>query len=693
MTKQAKILIVDDNPNNRLAIRTILKGIDAQLHEADNGFDALTMALQSEYALILLDVQMPEMDGYEVCEQLRADTRTVDTPVIFLTAAYKEFGDKIRGYNSGATDYLTKPLDDHILKAKVHVFLRLYSQHQQLQEKNAALKLAASVFEAQQGIVITDADNLIIRVNRAFSELTGYSVEEVMGQNPSLLKSGRHDIDFYRNMWASIENYGSWQGEVWNRRKNGEIYPEWLNITLVKNEGVTTHHIAAMSDITEYKTAEAQIYQLAFYDPLTGLPNRRLLSERLQHNIDVCLRDGKLMALMLLDLDSFKPVNDSLGHLAGDELLQQVANRLLERLRNIDMIARLGGDEFTVLLENISHADDAANVAGNLIVDIAKPFYLALGRNEPVHIGVSIGISIYGQHGTTPELLMDHADAALYKAKANGRNCFAYFTEDLTIAARKRIDMEARLRQIIAHDELRVHYQPQVDITTNKIIGAEALIRWQYPIEGIFSPGQFIEFAEEAGFISSIGEWILRETCRQGKQWLDAGLPPLILAVNVSPHQFKHCDMISLTTKVLEDTGFPAHFLELELTESGLMENQDNARLLLDNLRQLGVNIAIDDFGTGYSSLAYLKRFPITTLKIDKSFIDDIPLHQDDMAIAATIIAMGHILGFKVLAEGVETPEQLAFLQEKSCDSYQGYIKSKPVPALEFEQLILNQEL
>ena len=379
MTMQkAKILVVDDNPNNLLAIRTILKGIDVELDEVCNGFDALSMAIENTYALILLDVQMPEMDGYEVCEQLRADERTAETPVIFLTAAFKENTDKMRGYSAGATDYLTKPLDDHILKAKVYVFLRIYKQHQELQEKNAALQLAASVFESQQGIIISDANNIILRVNKAFCEMTLYDADDVIGKTPSLIKSGRHDEMFYRQMWAGIEKEGFWRGEIWNRRKNGEIYPEWLNISSVKSNGILTHYIGTMSDITEYKTAEAKIYQLAFYDPLTGLPNRRLLLERLQHGIERCVRDGELMALLMLDLDHFKPVNDSFGHLAGDQLLQQVASRLSKRLRNSDMTARLGGDEFTVLLENITHVDDAARVAEEIIHDLADPFHLTL---------------------------------------------------------------------------------------------------------------------------------------------------------------------------------------------------------------------------------------------------------------------------------------------------------------------------
>lgn len=687
-----KILIVDDNPHNRLAIRTILKDIDAELIEVDNGFDALTMAFETDFALILLDVQMPEIDGYEVCEQLRADARTANTPVIFLTAAYKENIDKMRGYNAGATDYLTKPVDDHILKAKAHVFLRLYRQNQQLLENNAELSIAASVFEAQQGILISNADNIIIRVNQAFTEITGYSSDEAIGKNPSFLKSERHGKDFYAAMWQHIRKFGAWQGEIWNRRKSGEVYPEWLTISSVCKDGTITHYIGSMTDISDYKTAEAQIHRLAFYDPLTGLPNRRLLLERLQYSVDACSRDDNLMALMILDLDNFKPVNDSLGHLAGDELLQQVANRLIDRLRNVDMIARLGGDEFTVILENIRHADDAAYVAENIIIDLSKPFYLSTSNEHGVHIGVSIGISLYPHHGITPQVLMDHADGALYKAKENGRNCFAYFSEDLTIAARKRIELELRLRHIIENKELRVYYQPKVDIPSDKIIGAEALLRWQHPTEGFTSPGQLIKFAEDTGFITAIGTWILRETCRQGKVWLDAGLPPLVLAVNVSPYQFIRNDMIALVSEVLKETGFPAHSLEFEITESGLMDIQSNTRLVLDNIRQLGIQLAIDDFGTGYSSLAYLKHFPITTLKIDKSFIDDIPHQQDDMAIAATIIAMGHILGFKVLAEGVETPEQLAFLKERKCNSYQGYIKSKPIPADEFAELLRKQQ-
>lgn len=561
----------------------------------------------------------------------------------------------------------------------------------QTKQAEAHLRVAAIAFESNEPMVITDAKNIILQVNRAFIESTGYTKEEAVGQKINLLKSGRHDAAFYATMWDGIERNGTWQGEIWDRRKNGEIYPKWLILSVVKgDDGTVTHYVGTHIDITERKAAEKQIKQLAFYDPLTQLPNRRLLQERLKHGIDVERRDGKQLALLMLDLDRFKVVNDSLGHLAGDELLQQVAARITTRLRDVDMVARLGGDEFVVLLEDINHPEDAARVAEDIIGDLSKPFCVA--QSDDIQIGVSIGISMYPQHGENIDILMDHADAALYQAKDAGRGCFAYFSEDLTLAARERMALESRLRRAIEQQELCVFYQPQVDIASGLIVGAEALVRWKDPIEGLIPPCRFIPIAEETGLIVAIGEWVLRETCRQGRQWLDEGLPPIALAVNVSPHQFRRSDICKLVAVVLSETGFPAKQLELEITESGLMDNQDNATKILNSLRGQGIRLAIDDFGTGYSSLAYLKHFPLDMLKIDKSFIDDIPHLQDDMEIAATIIAMGHILGFKVLAEGVETPEQLVFLQEKDCDMYQGYIKSRPIPAGEFVELLRDQQ-
>jgi diguanylate cyclase (GGDEF)-like protein len=413
--------------------------------------------------------------------------------------------------------------------------------------------------------------------------------------------------------------------------------------------------------------------------------------ELLKYGIEIGRREGRQLALLMLDLDRFKAVNDNYGHQAGDKLLQQVAERLKTRLRAVDTIARWGGDEFVVLLENITHPDDAGRVAEEILAELTKPFQFL--QCDDVRIGASIGICLYPQHADNVELLLDYVDAALYLAKDQGRGSIAYFSEDITRAIRERIVLEARLRRAIGQQELRVFYQPQIDIASGHLIGAEALVRWQDPNEGLIPPSVFITIAEESNLIVKIGEWVLRETCRQGRQWLDMGVPSLTLAVNVSSHQFRRSDINTLVARVLTETGFPAGQLELEITESGLMANQDNATAILNKLHDQGIRLAIDDFGTGYSSLAYLKHFPLDVLKIDKSFIDEIPHNKDDMEIAATIVAIGHTLGFKVLAEGVETPEQLAFLQKTGCDSYQGYIKSRPIPATEFVDLLLQHQL
>ena len=558
------------------------------------------------------------------------------------------------------------------------------------EKKQAEIELgiAAIAFEAQEGIMVTDAENTILRVNKAFTKITGYSSDEVIGKKPDLLSSGRQDQAFYSDMWATITRTGSWQGELWNQHKQGTIYPEWLTITARKDKNKkTTHYVGIFTDITKFKAAEEKIKQLAFYDPLTQLANRRKLIDRLEHGVAMCLREGSNLAVLMLDLDRFKIVNDNFGHQAGDELLQQVGSRINKRLRKTDLLARLGGDEFVVLLEDISHADDAARVAEEIISDLARPFQL--NKAKDVRIGTSIGISLYPEHADTIEALMDHADMALYQAKDRGRGCYAYFSENLTRTVRERLVIEANLRRAMKQQELRVYYQPQVDIVTGKIIGAEALVRWQSEDDGLVPPGKFIPIAEETGLIIELGEWVLQETCRQGQQWLEKGLQPIILAVNVSAQQFKRSNnMYAVVKKVLATTGFPANQLELEMTESSLMEQQDSVVMILNELRSLGVLLAIDDFGTGYSSLAYLKNFPLDTLKIDKSFIDDIPHDQGDVEIAKTINAMGHNLGFKVLAEGVENQEQLDFLRKIGCHSYQGYIKSKALPADEFEALL-----
>lgn len=593
-----------------------------------------------------------------------------------------------------------------LVKADGHAFWVLMEMNQTLEPKGEQvlrlvitdisqrkanedyMRQAAAMFEsAREGVMITDAQSRIQIINGAFSELTGYSKAEILGQTPQMLKSGRQDAAFYQAMWADIENTDHWQGEIWNRRKNGEVYPQMLSITAVRNEHQKlTHYVGVFSDISQLKDAVDRLDYLAHHDPLTNLPNRLLLLARLAHCIELSSREHKSAAVLMLDLDRFKDVNDSFGHLAGDELLQQVATCLTSRLRGVDTITRIGGDEFVVLLEDLSHPQDAAHIATNIITALSEPWQLSNGVE--VRIGVSIGISLFPEHGGTPEELLQHADAGLYRAKGEGRGNFQYFTEELTEASKRRINLESMLRRAIAKQELEVYYQPQVDFNTCIIIGAEALLRWHHAEEGWISPSQFIPVAEETGLIYEIGEWVLRQVCHQGQQWRNNGFPALKLAVNLSAHQFHHGDIAGSVESILKETGFPATCLELELTESSLMTRTQEAVEVLGEFRALGIHLAIDDFGTGYSSLAYLKRFPLDILKIDKSFVDDIPHLEDDNEIAAAIIGLAHTLRLKVLAEGVETEAQLNFLKEKGCDFYQGYYKSPALPADDFAALL-----
>jgi len=552
------------------------------------------------------------------------------------------------------------------------------------------LQIAATIFESQEGMFITNAERVILKVNHAFTEITGYTAAEAVGQDPRLLNSGRHDSAFYTALWQNVKNTGKWCGEIWNRRKDGEIYPQWLTITAVKaNHGTEiTHYVATLIDISERKAAEEQIKQLAFYDVLTDLPNRRSLFERMKYSINLARRDGKLMATLMLDLDKFKPVNDSLGHAAGDLLLQQVANRITARLRDIDMVARLGGDEFVVLLDDISQNSDIEHIASDIITTLSQPFRL---QNNNVHIGASIGISLYPQHGDSPEILLDNADAALYLAKKQGRGCFAYFSNELTKVAHERADLENRLRQAVEQQELRIFYQPACDIITGRIIGAEALVRWQDPAAGLIFPDDFMPIAETSNLFLLIGKWVLTETCKQGWQWLNAGFPALTLTVNVSTQQFRRTDLSDLVATVVAETGFPAAQLELEISEAALMAHQEQALAILTNLNQQGIQLTIDNFGTGYSSFALLMDFPLTRLKIDRRFINNIASMTNDKIITRTLINMAHNLGLEVSAKGVETAEQLAFLQQHGCDSYQGFFYSPAITAEAFVELWRKQ--
>jgi diguanylate cyclase (GGDEF)-like protein/PAS domain S-box-containing protein len=552
------------------------------------------------------------------------------------------------------------------------------------------VRIAATAFEAQEGIVITDADKVILRINRAFSDITGYAPEDVVGQTPRLLKSGRHDDAYYLAMWDRINRDGVWQGEIWNRRKNGEVYPEWLNITAVKNDrGEISHYVGTLIDITARKAAEKEIEQLAFYDLLTRLPNRRLLQDRLQQALAGAARSRRKGALLFIDLDNFKIINDTSGHDVGDQLLAEVAKRLVKCVRDGDTVARLGGDEFVVMLEDLSEnpreaAAQAKGVGEKILVALNQP-YSIVGRVQ--HSTPSIGITLFADTADTVDELLKQADIAMYQAKAAGRNTLRFFDPQMQAALAARAVLEAALRLAIQGRQFILHYQPQVDGT--RVIGAEALLRWRHPERGVVPPAEFIPLAEETGLILPIGLWVLEAACARLKAWAgDARTSELRLAINVSAHEFRQADFVDQVRVALKNSGAPATRLKIELTESVVLDDIEDTVDKMRALKQLGVGFSMDDFGTGYSSLSYLTRLPLDQLKIDQSFVRNLPDSANDAAVTQTIITLARSLGLVVIAEGVETEAQRDFLSRHGCPAYQGYLFSKPVVLDEFERLV-----
>ncbi len=556
-----------------------------------------------------------------------------------------------------------------------------------LTERRAAeenMRLAAKMFDnSVEGILVTDAQSRILRVNRAFSAITGYTEEEIVGSTPALLKSGRHDEAFYQNLWQRIKEEGRWQGEIWNRRKNGEVYPEWLSINVLRdNEGQITHYVAIFSDITEKKEAEQRIYHLAYYDALTELPNRTMFYGRLLQAMAEARRSHRLVALLYIDLDRFKNINDTLGHFIGDELLKEAARRLTRSVRDCDTVARLGGDEFVIMLTDLHHENEVVHIAQKVLAVMAAPFQL---EQHEVFVTTSIGISLCPLDSDVLDDLIKFADTAMYHAKEAGRNTYQFYRAEMNAAAFERLVLESSLRRALEREEFSLHYQPQNDLASGEVIGVEALLRWHHPDLGLVMPTQFIPVLEETGMIGAVGEWVLRTACRQVAAWQQAGIGRLRMAVNLSPRQFDQSNLVDLMRNILRETGADPAWLELEITEGCLMENAEESVATLRRLKAMGIGISVDDFGTGYSSLSYLKRFPIDTLKIDQSFVHDV---NADGAIAGTIIAMGHSLNLRVLAEGVENCDQLKFLMRHGCDEVQGYLFSEPLPAQQVEGLL-----
>jgi diguanylate cyclase (GGDEF)-like protein/PAS domain S-box-containing protein len=547
------------------------------------------------------------------------------------------------------------------------------------------LNLARKVIEASMdGIMIVGADGLAEFVNPAFTRTTGYEPEEIIGKNPRILKSGRQDEGFYRHMYDTLTRQDYWQGEIWNRRKNGEIFPEWLTINVIRDEdGAISQYAAIFSDITERKKTEERIKNLAYFDVLTGLPNRRLFTDRLQIAIANAHRHNLPLAIMFLDLDLFKRINDSLGHGVGDQVLVETAARVAHCIREGDTVARLGGDEFTILLPEIDHMEDAAKLAERVIAQVKQPFMI---DDHELYVTTSVGIAVYPEDGTTVETLIKNADTAMYRAKDLGRNSYQMYTPAMNARSFERLAMEASLRHAVRRGEFKLVYQVKVDLGTGHMSGVEALVRWHHPEMGLVSPVDFIPLAEDMGVISEIGEWVLMEACRQCKAWHDLGLPSVRIAVNVSALQFRETKVPEVVARALQQSGLDPQYLELELTETVLMQRVDEVVVVLRELRAMGIRISIDDFGTGYSSLSYLKRMPIDALKVDRSFVNDIFGDDDTVTdegaeIVSTIINLAHNLKLKAIAEGVETAKQAEFLRSKGCDEVQGFLISRPVSA------------
>jgi len=556
----------------------------------------------------------------------------------------------------------------------------------------AELRISAKAFESQEGMFITDADGVIQRVNKAFTETTGYSVEEAVGQKPSILKSGQHDAEFYRTLLETLERDGYWQGEIWNRRKNGEIYPGWQTISAVRGaDGQITHYVSAFSDISKRKEAEEQVHDLAFYDPLTKLPNRRLLLDRLHQALALSIRNNRQGALLFIDLDNFKSVNDTQGHAVGDLLLIEAANRLQGCIREGDTIARLGGDEFVVLLESLDPDEQVAasqteTVGEKILAAIGQPYLI---NGHTLHSTASIGLTLFRGAVKTVGEMFKRADVALHQAKAGGRNTVRFFDPAMQAAVTARVALESDLRRAVSEQEqFLLYYQPQVD-SSGRLTGAEALVRWQHPERGMVSPVDFIPLAEETGLILPLGHWVMSTACQQLVAW--AAQPEtahLTMAVNVSAKQFNLPTFVEEVLALVNYFKVDTTKLKLEITESLMMENVDDIIAKMTALKARGINFSMDDFGTGYSSLSYLKRLPLYQLKIDQSFVRDVLTDPNDAAIARIIVALAQTMNLAVIAEGVETEAQREFLELNGCHAYQGYLFGKPVPIEQFDALL-----
>ncbi|MGN7612084.1 sensor domain-containing protein [Magnetococcales bacterium HHB-1] len=661
-----KILGWSDRALMGLVPESVLKPSDSDGNGISKDEHAITLTLKDGSVRTVMDQYFQRYNGERF-------------PVEYVVSPTMEEG-KISGLVLTFRDItLRKKTEEALREALELMEQRVRERTHELHQVNNRLRLTAQVFEStSEAIIITDAHNKIVEVNPSFNRITGYDASEAIGQDPGFMKSGRHNRAFYADMWKGIWRDGFWQGEIWDRRKCGEIYPKWLTINTVRDQyNKIRHCIGVFSDISRVKEVEDKLERLAFFDGLTGLPNRTFFKTQLEHEFRSANRRRTKLALLFMDLDNFKNINDTLGHEAGDRLLTIMGQRIRSCVRDSDTVSRLGGDEFTVILTDIDNASNVSYVAQNIRKILQKPVKL---NEHQVVVGGSIGIAIYPDDGNRLDTLIKNADTAMYHAKESGRNTFAFFTTKLNTQVMRRLELESGLRQALEKNQFQLHYQPKIDFNSGQVSGMEALIRWEKPDDGLVSPAEFIPIAEESGLIKEIGLQVLEQACFDMQDLIRQDIKPIPCSVNLSTRQLMDKNLIDHIQRVLEMTHLPPHLLELEITESTLADDVESTIAQLTAIREMDIAISIDDFGTGYSSLSYLKRFPINTLKIDRSFVMDLPEDNDDVAIVRAIISMAHSLGLDTVAEGVETEEQGKFLNNHGCQYMQGYFFSRPLP-------------
>ena len=686
-TKPLKILAIDDTPAN-LALLGLALQDDYQIQIAASGGKGLELALDTPPDLILLDIMMPDMDGYETCRRIKANLLLKDIPIVFVTAL-NEIQAEAQGFSLGAADYLTKPINIEIARLRIRNLLEREQLRQELQRREADQRLAASVFaHTHDCVVITDGENRIIDINAAFSRITGYSREEVLGKNPSMLKSGRQSVEFYKAMWQALIAHDHWSGEIWNRNKQGEVFAALTSISVVRDDNGQIHHYIGLSaDITPQKNHEYDLERIAHFDPLTGIPNRVLLADRLAQALAHTHRAGNHMAVCYLDLDGFKPVNDEFGHEVGDQLLIEVSLRIRDCLRAGDTVARIGGDEFVLLLLDFNDSREYEAVVERMLFKIAEPFSV---EDNLVCVSASVGLTLYPDDLASADTLLRHADQAMYVAKQRGKNRYHLFDQELDRIALIRGETLTQIETALLNNQFELYFQPKVNMRLGKVLGAEALIRWQHPVRGLLSPAAFLPNIEGTELVIALGNWVLASALDHLQKWQDMGLN-IVISINIAPRHLLHHDFVE-TLKA----GFAAHpqlrprCLELEILETAALEDIGRVTAVMKECQKLGVGFALDDFGTGYSSLTYLKALPADTLKIDQSFIRDILGDPEDLAIVAGIINLTATFHRQVIAEGVETEEQGLLLLKLGCDNAQGYGIARPMPAEDLPGWITN---